>query len=103
MTEDPENNISTKKKCVLLRSGIAEMRYGSIFYFDVKRLTLNVQRFECTKIWNFTNTTDKQAELFRDYNFVIYTEVGKEKIEQAKSLTLTHKYWEDILYTLTIK
>lgn len=35
--------------------------------------------------------------------FVIYTEVNKEMIEQAQSITLTHKYWEDILYTLTIK
>jgi len=26
------------------------------FCLDVKRLTLNVQRFECTKIRNFTNT-----------------------------------------------
>ncbi len=46
---------------------------------------------------------DKQAELFRDYNFVIYTEVDKETIEQAQSITLTHKYWEDILYSVTIK
>jgi len=46
---------------------------------------------------------DKQAELFRDYNFVIYTEVDKEMIEQAQSITLTHKKWENILYSLTIK
>jgi len=46
---------------------------------------------------------DKQAELFRDYNFVIYTEVDKEMIEQAQSVTLTHKKWENILYTLKIK
>jgi hypothetical protein len=46
---------------------------------------------------------DKQAELFRDYNFVIYTEVDKEMIEQAQSVTLTHKKWKNILYTLKIK
>jgi hypothetical protein len=46
---------------------------------------------------------DKQAELFRDYNFVIYTEVDKEMIEQAQSITLTHKKWKNILYSLTIK